>query len=79
MSNSVKKRADTEGNINIRPQPGFNRLGIDGATSVFAMFFPFGKAGALQNLCCQGFAVEYYGFTLSAAAVKRSGFGNIVV
>jgi hypothetical protein len=39
-------------------------------------FSPFGKAGGLQILCCQGFAVEVYDFTLDASAQKPSDFCN---
>jgi hypothetical protein len=37
---------------------------------------PCGKAGGLQNLCCQGFEVNDYNFTLDALALKPSGFCN---
>jgi hypothetical protein len=40
---------------------------------------PFGKAGGLQILCCQGFAVNDYNFTLDALALKPSGFFNVRV
>jgi hypothetical protein len=35
-----------------------------------------GKAGELQILCCQGFEVNGYNFTLDAWALKPSGFCN---
>jgi len=38
---------------------------------------PFGKAGGLQILRCQGFAVIDYSFTLDALALKPSGFCNV--
>jgi hypothetical protein len=38
-----------------------------------------GKAGGLQILCCQGFAVTDYNFTLVALALKPSGFCNVWV
>jgi hypothetical protein len=40
---------------------------------------PFGKAGELQILCCQGFEVNDYNFTLDALALKLSGFCNVRV
>ena len=40
---------------------------------------PFGKAGGLQILCCQGFEVNDYNFTLDALALKPSGFCNVRV
>jgi len=40
---------------------------------------PFGKAGELQILRYQGFAVDYYGFTPGALALKPSDFCNIGV
>jgi hypothetical protein len=46
----------------------------------FAMLFTLKttrKAGGLQILCCQGFAVAEYGFTLDALALKPSGFCNV--
>ncbi len=41
--------------------------------------FPSGKAAGLQILCCQGFAVSEYSFTLGALALKPSDFYNIKV
>jgi len=38
-----------------------------------------GKAGGLQILCCQGFDVNDYNFTLDALALKPSGFCNVRV
>jgi hypothetical protein len=40
---------------------------------------PYGKAGGLQILCCQGIAVDYYSFTLDALALKPSDFCNVRV
>ena len=40
---------------------------------------PFGKAGGLQILCCQGFVVNDYNFTLDALALKPSSFCNVRV
>jgi hypothetical protein len=40
-------------------------------------FFPFGKAGGLQILRFQGFAVANYGVTLSALALEPSDFCNV--
>ena len=40
---------------------------------------PFGKAGGLQILRCQGIAVNYYNFTLDALALKPSDFCNVRV
>jgi len=48
----------------------------------FAMLFTLKttrKAGGLQILCCQGFAVAEYSFTLDALALKSSGFCNVRV
>ncbi len=48
----------------------------------FAMLFTLKttrKAGGLQILCCQGFAVADYSFTLDALALKPSGFCNVRV
>jgi hypothetical protein len=38
-----------------------------------------GKAGGLHILCCQGFAVADYSFTLDALALKPSDFCNVRV
>jgi len=38
-----------------------------------------GKAGGLQILRFQGFAVVHYNFTLSALTLKPSGFCNVEV
>jgi hypothetical protein len=35
------------------------------------------KAGEFQILCCQGFEVNDYNFTLDALALKPSGFCNV--
>jgi hypothetical protein len=42
-------------------------------------FLPFGKAGGLHIRRCQGLAVDDYGGTLGALALKPSGFCNIGV
>jgi hypothetical protein len=47
--------------------------------SILPCCLPYGKAGGLQILCCQGIAVNYYGFTLDAWALKPSDFCNIEV
>jgi len=47
--------------------------------SILPCFFPFGKAGGLQILRCQGIAVGYYGFTLDALTLKPSDFCNVGV
>jgi len=41
--------------------------------------YPTGKAGGHQIRCCQGFAVNYYSFTLDTLALKPSGFCNVGV
>jgi len=38
---------------------------------------PFGNAGELQILCCQGFEVKHYDFTLDALTLKPSGVCNV--
>jgi len=47
--------------------------------SILPCCLPFGKAGELQILCCQGIAVADYSFTLDALALKPSGFCNVRV
>gem|GEM_PF-1676930 len=47
--------------------------------SILPCCLPFGKAGRLQILCCQEFAVVEYSFTLDALALKPSGFFNVRV
>jgi hypothetical protein len=42
-------------------------------------FLPSGKAGGLQILRYQGFAVDDYGITLVALALKPSDFCNVGV
>jgi hypothetical protein len=46
---------------------------------ILAYCLPFGKAGGLQILCCQGIKVTDYNFTLDALALKPSGFCNVRV
>jgi len=45
--------------------------------SILPCCLPFGKAGGLQILCCQGIKVTDYNFTLDALALKPSGFCNV--
>jgi hypothetical protein len=40
---------------------------------------PYGKAGGLQILCCQGIKATDYDFTLDALALKPSDFCNVRV
>ena len=47
---------------------------VQGVTIIFSLFYPTGKAGGAQILLYQGFAVNYYGFTLGALALIPSGF-----
>ena len=54
-----------------------SKAGVD-----FAMLFTLKtmrKAGGLQILCCQGFEVNDYDFTLDALALKPSDFCNVRV
>ena len=53
---------------------GTRRMG-----SILPCCLPCGKAGRLQILCCQGFEVNDYNFTLDALALKPSGFCNVRV
>jgi len=43
---------------------------------ILPCYLPYGKAGGLQTLRFQGFAVVHYSFTLSALALKPSDFCN---
>jgi hypothetical protein len=45
--------------------------------SILPGCLPYGKAGELQILCCQGIKVTDYNFTLDAWALKPSGFCNV--
>jgi hypothetical protein len=47
--------------------------------SILPCCLPYGKAGGLQLLRCQGIAVGYYGFTLDAGALKPSDFCSVEV
>jgi len=47
--------------------------------SILPCCLPYGKAGGLQILCCQGIVVNYYNFTLDALALKPSDFCNVGV
>ena len=47
--------------------------------SILPCCLPFGKAGGLQILCCQGIEVTDYNFTLDALALKPSDFCNVRV
>ena len=42
-------------------------------------YLPFGNAGGLQLLCCQGFEVKYYDVTLDALNLKPSDVCNVGV
>ena len=52
---------------------------IPAKTMIFSCFYPYGKAGGLQIPRCQGIAVENYGVTLGALALKPSRFCNVGV
>jgi hypothetical protein len=47
--------------------------------SILPCCLPYGKAGGLQILCCQGIKVTDYNFTLDALALKPSDFCNVRV
>jgi hypothetical protein len=47
--------------------------------SILPSYLPYGKAEELQILCCQGFAVADYNFTLDALALNPSDFSNVRV
>jgi hypothetical protein len=47
--------------------------------SILPCCLPYGKAGGLQILCCQGIKVTDYDFTLDALALKPSDFCNVRV
>jgi len=42
-------------------------------------YLPFGNVGRLQLLCCQGFEVNYYDFTLDAWNLEPSDVCNVGV
>jgi len=47
--------------------------------SIFPCRLPFGNAGGLQILRCQGFEVKYYDVTLDALTLKPSDVCNVGV
>jgi len=51
---------------------GTRRIG-----SILPCCLPYGKAGGLQILCCQGINVTDYNFNLDALALKPSDFCNV--
>jgi hypothetical protein len=46
---------------------------------ILPCYLPFGNAGGLQILCCQGFEVKNYDFTLDAWNLKPSDVCNVGV
>ena len=58
---------------------GYLHLCIRRIGSILPCCLPFGKAGELQILCCQGIKVNDYNFTLDAWTLKPSGFCNVGV
>jgi hypothetical protein len=58
---------------------GMHQVRFAGKTMIFSCCSPYGKAGAIQIRRCQGIAVDYYGGTLGALALNRSGFCNVGV
>jgi hypothetical protein len=46
---------------------------------ILLCYLPFGNAGELTILCCQGFEVKYYDFTLDALNLKPSDVCNVGV
>jgi hypothetical protein len=47
--------------------------------SILPCCLPYGNAGGLQILRCQGFEVKYYDFTLDALTLKPSDVCNVGV
>jgi hypothetical protein len=47
--------------------------------SILPFCLPFGNAGGLQILRCQGLEVKYYDFTLDALTLKPSDVCNVGV
>ena len=47
--------------------------------SIVPRYLPFGNAGGLQVLCCQGFEVKCYDFPLDALNLKPSDVCNVGV
>ena len=47
--------------------------------SILPCSLPFGNAGGLQILCCQGFEVKYYDFTLDVLNLNPSDVCNVGV
>ena len=45
--------------------------------SILPCSLPYGNAGGLQILRCQGFEVKYYDFTLDALTLKPSEVCNV--
>jgi hypothetical protein len=45
--------------------------------SILPYCLPFGNAGGLQILRCQGFEVKYYDVTLDALTLKPSDVCNV--
>jgi hypothetical protein len=58
---------------------GMHQVRVAGKTMIFSCCSPCGKAGAIQIRRCQGIAVDYYGGTLGALALNRSGFCKVGV
>jgi hypothetical protein len=56
---------------------GYLQLCIQRIGSILPCFSPYGKAGGLQILRCQGIALAYYGFTIDALTLKPSDFCNV--
>jgi len=46
---------------------------------ILLCYLPFGNAGELKILCCQGFEVKYHDFTLDALNLKPSDVCNVGV
>ena len=46
---------------------------------ILPFYLPFGNAGGLQILRCQGFEVKYYDVTLDALTLKPSDVCNVGV
>ena len=64
------------GSIRVPQGPG---LGVVPDRSILPCCLPYGKAGGLQILCCQGINVTDYNFNLDALALKPSDFCNVRV
>ena len=79
MERNAKRPVATLTSVRKTTFSGMHKRWNQRMVSNFPCCFPYGKAGGLQILRCQVFAVDDYSCTLDVLALEPSDFCNIGV